>query len=93
MKNKMPMSKAEAQAKIQQFSLATEKRAQDRLNRLNGVDDQENEKNTNKKKINVFDTKTVGGLANYLKSKLAEAKLAQQLKDNNELLIKDREET
>lgn len=74
--------------------MATEKRAQERLNRLNNVDDAEDLKaNGKKKKIDVFDTKTVGGLANYLKSKLAEAKLAQQLKANNELMIKDREDT
>jgi len=35
------MSKAEAQAKIQSFSLATEKRAQERLNRLNNVENSE----------------------------------------------------
>lgn len=46
-----------------------------------------------KKQSDVFKTGMVTNLKDYLKQKIAEAKLLQELKANNEILVKDKEET
>lgn len=69
--------------------MATQKRADERERRRLGLPTEEEEK----KPKDIFKTQTGGGLAAYLKMKIAEAKLEKELKEKRQLLVKDKERT